>query len=121
MRKKRRITVWGRGSWGIEDVWLKAGEYYYYPKVLGKQESVDFFRTITIPSAWTSEAEGQVLSVEIQAEAVQAANVTPDFTAEAPWGEELEIEQCVHEADNTVSRFSQQSFSPFRTKEQRGI
>ena len=52
---------------GIEDVWLKAGEYYYYPKVLGKQESVDFFRTITIPSAWTSEAEGQVLSVEIQA------------------------------------------------------
>ena len=25
---------------GIEDVWLKAGEYYYYPKVLGKQESV---------------------------------------------------------------------------------
>ena len=69
---------------GIEDVWLKAGEYYYYPKVLGKQESVDFFRTITIPSAWTSEAEGQVLSVEIQAEAVQAANVTPDFTAEAP-------------------------------------
>ena len=76
---------------GIEDVWLKAGEYYYYPKVLGKQESVDFFRTITIPSAWTSEAEGQVLSVEIQAEAVQAANVTPDFTAEAPWGEELEL------------------------------
>lgn len=95
---------------GIEDVWLKAGEYYYYPKVLGKQESVDFFRTITIPSAWTSEAEGQVLSVEIQAEAVQAANVTPDFTAEAPWGEELEIEQCVHEADNTVSEVSQQSF-----------
>lgn len=95
---------------GIEDVWLKAGEYYYYPKVLGKQESVDFFRTITIPSAWTSEAEGQVLSVEIQAEAVQAANVMPDFTAEAPWGEELEIEQCVHEADNTVSEVSQQSF-----------
>ena len=95
---------------GIEDVWLKAGEYYYYPKVLGKQESVDFFRTITLPSAWTSEAEGQVLSVEIQAEAVQAANVTPDFTAEAPWGEELEIEQCVHEADNTVSEVSQQSF-----------
>ena len=44
-----------------------------------------------------------MLSVEIQAEAVQAANVMPDFTAEAPWGEELEIEQCVHEADNTVS------------------
>ena len=51
-----------------------------------------------------------MLSVEIQAEAVQAANVTPDFTAEAPWGEELEIEQCVHEADNTVSEVSQQSF-----------
>ena len=33
-----------------------------------------------------------------------------DFTAEAPWGEELEIEQCVHEADNTVSEVSQQSF-----------
>lgn len=95
---------------GIEDVWLKAGEYYYYPKVLERQESVDFFHTITVPSAWTSAAAGQALSVEIQAEAVQAANVTPDFTAEAPWGETLEIEQCVHEADNTISEVSQQSF-----------
>ncbi len=95
---------------GIADVWLKAGAYYYYPKVLENQESVDFFRTITIPAAWTSAAAGQAVSVEIQAEAVQAANITPDFTAESPWGEQLEIEQCVHEADNTVSEVSQQSF-----------
>ena len=95
---------------GIEDVWLKAGEYYYYPKVLECQESVDFFHTITVPSAWTSVAAGQALSVEIQAEAVQAANVTPDFTAEDPWGETLEIEQCVHEADNIISEVSQKSF-----------
>ncbi len=95
---------------GIAEEWQKAGEYYYYPKVLENQESVDFFRTVTIPSAWTSAASGKILSVEIQAEAVQAANVTPDFTAEDPWGEGLEIEQCVHEADNVISEVSQQSF-----------
>lgn len=95
---------------GISDVWKKAGDYYYYPKVLENQESVDFFRTVTIPAAWTSTAAGQALSVEIQAEAVQAANITPDFTAEAPWGEQLEIEQCVHETDNVVSEVSQHSF-----------
>ena len=69
---------------GIEDVWLKAGEYYYYQSA-GKAGICRFFPYNHHPSAWTSEAEGQVLSVEIQAEAVQAANVTPDFTAEAPW------------------------------------
>lgn len=95
---------------GIEEVWRKAGEYYYYPKILERQESVDFFHTVTVPASWTSAAAGQELSVEIQAEAVQAANVTPDFAAEAPWGEALKIEQCVHEADNTVSEVSRQSF-----------
>lgn len=99
----------------------EAGEYYYYPKVLGKQESVDFFRTITIPSAWTSEAEGQVLSVEIQAEAVQAANVTPDFTAEAPWGEERKLNSVSTRRIIPFRRFRSRASSPFRTKEQRGI
>ena len=95
---------------GIAEIWKKAGEYYYYPKILQKQESVDFFRTITIPSDWTSAAEGQVLSVEIQAEAIQAANTAPDFASENPWGEETEIEQCVHETDNVISEVSQHSF-----------
>lgn len=93
---------------GMNEAWKKAGEYYYYPKILKKKDSVDFFRTVTIPAAWSSAVSGQVLEIALQAEAVQAANFTPDFTSDAPWGD-LEAEQCVHETDNVVSEVSQRS------------
>ena len=41
------------------------------------------------------------------AEAVQAANFTPDFNLESPWGD-TEIEQCVHETDNSITEVTKQ-------------
>ncbi len=41
------------------------------------------------------------------AEAVQAANFTPDFSSESPWGD-TEIEQCVHETDNSITEVTKQ-------------
>ena len=59
-----------------------------------------------IPSAWSSRASDRELGLTVTAEAVQAANFTPNFDSESPWGD-TEIEQCVHETDNSVTEVTQ--------------
>lgn len=92
---------------GISDEWVKQGEYYYYTQPLKNGESADFFQNVTIPAAWTSKAQDRVLGLTVTAEAVQAANFTPDFNSESPWGD-TEIEQCVHETDNSITEVTKQ-------------
>ena len=87
---------------GISSEWIKRGDYYYYTKVLKKQESVDLFRSVSVPAVWTEEHGGQKLSVTVQADAIQAANFKPDFTAMSPWGNQ-EIQDCVHETNGTMT------------------
>ena len=92
---------------GISGEWVKQGEYYYYTQPLKNGESADFFQNVTIPAAWTSKAQDRVLGLTVTAEAVQAANFTPDFSSESPWGD-TEIEQCVHETDNSITEVTKQ-------------
>ena len=87
---------------GISSEWIKRGDYYYYTKVLKKQESVDLFQSVSVPAVWTEEHGGQKLSVTVQADAIQAANFKPDFTAMSPWGNQ-EIQDCVHETNGTMT------------------
>ena len=56
-----------------------------------EQESVDVFSGIKIPEAWDSSYSLLQTEVSIHAQAVQAANFTPDFSAMSPWGD-LDIE-----------------------------
>ena len=85
---------------GIPEGWKKAGDYYYYKKPLKKGESVDIFRTVTIPADWGDEHFEESLSVTIRADAVQSKNFNPEFSSMSPWKNQ-EIEQCVHETDNS--------------------
>ena len=87
---------------GISSEWIKRGDYYYYTKVLKKQESVDLFQSVSVLAVWTEEHGGQKLSVTVQADAIQAANFKPDFTAMSPWGNQ-EIQDCVHETNGTMT------------------
>ena len=87
---------------GISSEWVKRGEYYYYTKVLKKQETADLFQNVSIPQTWTEEHELQKLTLDIQAEAIQAANFKPDFSAMSPWGNQV-IQQCVHEQNGTLT------------------
>ena len=82
--------------------WIKRGDYYYYTKVLKKQESVDLFQSVSVPAVWTEEHGGQKLNISVQADAIQAANFKPDFTAMSPWGNQ-EIQECVHETNGTMT------------------
>lgn len=44
----------------------------------------------------------QKIAVDIQADAIQAANFKPDFSAMSPWGNQV-IQKCVHEQDGTLT------------------
>ena len=87
---------------GISAGWIKRGDYYYYAKVLKKQESVDLFQSVSVPAGWTEEHSGQKLNITVQADAIQAANFKPDFSAMSPWGNQV-IQKCVHEQDGTLT------------------
>ena len=87
---------------GMSAEWIKRGDYYYYTKVLKKQESVDLFQSVSVPAVWTEEHGGQKLNISVQADAIQAANFKPDFTAMSPWGNQ-EIQECVHETNGTMT------------------
>lgn len=87
---------------GFSSRWIKRGEYYYYTSILKKKETVSLFQSVHIPSSWEKEHELQKLGLVIQAEAIQAANFTPDFSAMSPWGNQL-IRQCIHEENGTMT------------------
>lgn len=87
---------------GFSSKWIKRGEYYYYTSILKRKESVDLFQNVHIPASWEKEHELQKLGLTVQAEAIQAANFTPDFSAMSPWGNQL-IRQCVHEEDGAMT------------------
>ena len=102
---------------GISAGWIKRGDYYYYTKVLKKQESVDLFQSVSVPAVWTEEHSGQKLNITVQADAIQAANFKPDFNAMSPWGNQ-EIQDCVHETNGTMicKRVNENCLWNFREK-----
>lgn len=87
---------------GFSSKWVKRGEYYYCKEILKKRESVDLFQTVSVPAEWTEAHNGQKLGITVQAEAIQAANFQPDFSAMSPWGNQ-KIQKCVHEEDGVFS------------------
>lgn len=81
---------------GMSEDWVLCGDHFYYKKILGLNEAADVFKYVRIPGEWNEEHSSQKLSIIIQAEAIQAANFQPDFSAMSPWGNQ-EIELCIHE------------------------
>lgn len=76
---------------GMGKEWIKRGEYFYYTQVLPRGKTVDLFREITVPAEWTQEqCAGGQWEIQVEAEAVQAEHVKPDFSSEDPWGMEKE-------------------------------
>ena len=87
---------------GINEDWIKIGDYYYYKKILTQKESVDLFTNVTIPASWTEAHSDQSLGLTIQADAIQAVNFKPDYSAMSPWGNQT-IELAMAEEDGEVT------------------
>lgn len=85
---------------GISDGWIFREPYWYYTEILLPEEKIIFSDELLFSAEVTEKLSGKTDSVEITAEAVQAANFVPDFKAEAPWGDQA-AELCVHMKDGT--------------------
>ena len=71
--------------YGVNEEWIKQGDYYYCRNIMAKGDVTDLFEGIHIPENWDAgEATG--FSVKITAEAIQSDNFEPDFEEELPWG-----------------------------------
>ena len=86
---------------GMSSRWTKKGEYFYYTKQLEYGENVDIFTAVMVPREWTESYQEKNLGINIVADAIQAANFSPDFSAMTPWGNE-KIQRCVHDTNGLV-------------------
>ena len=84
---------------GISGDWVRRGEYWYYTKVLQKNDKARFFEGIRFPGDYTEAVSGQTLDIAVRAEGVQAAHLHPDFRSESPWGAVGEIVKCTKTRD----------------------
>lgn len=77
---------------GLEDGWIKKGNYFYYTRILKNGEEKNVLRGIDIPDDTGSKGSGFKsnkgrLSVTATVDAIQASNFTPDFEKMNPWGD----------------------------------
>lgn len=86
---------------GLSEDWIRIGDYYYYKNILNPHQSVDLFHGVSIPEEWDNSHAKQELSLNIQIDAIQSDNFSPDFASQNPWGDE-EIEICVHSGDRSA-------------------
>ncbi len=74
--------------YGIGEDWIRAEDgYYYFTRILSHGESADFFQGVQIPADFEQSNEEKPISLEIDADAIQSQNFSPDFQSENPWGE----------------------------------
>ncbi len=96
------------GEMGVD--WKKIGEYYYLTRPAVSGEVVELFREIRIPAEWDEGVSNQSFQVDVTAQAVQTANLHPDFSQEAPWFG-IPVEACEHSVHDQKLTSGDCSFS----------
>ena len=90
---------------GIGNKWVKADDgYWYYLGVLSHGESVDIFEGLLIPEDFSQEYEGETFYVDVDVDAIQSKNFTPDFSLSQPWGS-VEILKFEKSDEYDVNKF----------------
>lgn len=70
------------------DGWIKENDgYYYYPEELKTDETVDIFQGLNIPEDFSQDGEGTDFFLDVDVDAVQSQNFTPDYDSVRPWGD----------------------------------
>lgn len=70
------------------DGWIKENDgYYYYPEELKTDETADIFQGLNIPEDFSQDGEGTDFFLDVDVDAVQSQNFTPDYDSVRPWGD----------------------------------
>lgn len=98
---------------GMSDKWMKADDgYYYYKEILKTGATTDVFNGLEIPEDLSEDMAEKSFYINIDADAIQSKNFTPDFESASPWGK-VEILECGKEGQydiNTFKKSDKQSF-----------
>ena len=86
---------------GMSKYWIKKGKYFYCTRKLEQGDSVDVFTGISVPEEWEQPYQEKKLGITIVADAVQAANFSPDFKDMTPWGNQ-KILRCIHDTSGRI-------------------
>lgn len=88
--------------YGVDGNWIRAADgYHYYRDILAEGGSVDLFEGLFIPETFCQGEEGREITLEVQVDAIQSRNVTPDPEAEEPWGN-VEILSAVNAREGVI-------------------
>lgn len=100
---------------GMDEKWQKADDgYYYYTEIVPHGSSVDLFAGLTIPEDFSKEYE-EAFYIDIDTDAIQSKNFTPNFDSANPWGS-VEILECEKEGMYDVSTFKASDSKSFEIK-----
>lgn len=97
----------------VGDKWIKADDgYWYYTDALLSDEDVDMFDSLRIPGDFSQENQGEGFHVDIDVDAIQSQNFTPQFDLASPWGG-VEILKAIGDGQYDINsvQVSDQTFS----------
>ncbi len=90
------------GSIGIENLtgveetnWIYKNGYFYYKKPVNSGEVITLFQGVSIPESWDNTYANCRFHINVTAEAVQSANLEPNYETEDPWNG-IEIQACAY-------------------------
>ena len=105
--------------YGLEDGWIRRGDYFYYTKPMEPMESAYLYKGIHVP-LYRSAEEACGFKVELTADAIQASALTPDFDSPSPWGA-VEIQEAKAEDSIVYRKVSKADFSKELNSQQANI
>lgn len=78
----------------IGEEWELINGHLYYTQALENGQSVDICKGFDVPDEWDYMTSND-MKINVEADAIQAKNFTPDFTSDSPWGEVTILESQV--------------------------
>lgn len=87
----------------LAENWVNKDGVYYYTQIAKNDVPVVLFKnletdntkpgyTMQIPANWNNAYQNATITIDVEVEAVQADNFTPDFESATPWGN-VEVEK----------------------------
>lgn len=103
---------------GMSDQWMKADDgWYYYKQILKEGKTADVFNGFEIQKNLSEKMAEKTFYIDIDAEAIQSKNFTPNFESASPWGS-VEILSCEKEGQYDIGVLKKSDTQAFKIEYQ---
>lgn len=99
--------------YGMPEAWEYHDDgYWYYTDAMETGETLTLFSGFTVPEEYPQDEEGGAFFLDVDVDAIQSRNFTPDFETDSPWGN-VAIERCIREDGNDITILREASEQDF--------